>query len=83
MKIKRTYHLTPEAIATVRRLVEQGQAPSQDALVEQAIQEYARLLQDAADAIHWARAASDADFREEVGILDACFSTDDIHAWDA
>jgi hypothetical protein len=58
MKIKRTYNLSSDTVAAVKRLVEEEhRAPSQDALVEQAIREYARLLQDAADAALWAQAA--------------------------
>lgn len=82
MKTKRTYNISTEVVATVKRLVEeQHVAPSQDALVEQAIVELARQLRDAADARRWQQAATDAEFQTEVAALDEEFAADDLDAW--
>jgi hypothetical protein len=82
-KTKRTYNLSATTVATVKYLVEERHvAPSQDALVDQAIREYARRLRDAADAALWSQAATDEEFQEEVRALDMGFTTDDQRAWD-
>jgi hypothetical protein len=81
-KTKRTYNISSEAVATVRRLVEEEHlAPSQDALVEQAINDLARRVQDAADARLWSEAAVDDDFQVEAQGIDAEFAPDDHRAW--
>lgn len=81
--MKRTYNLSPGTVATVKPLVEdEHQAPSQDALVEQAIAEYARLLHDAADARLWMHAAEDPEFKDEAQRIDDEFRIDDMQAWD-
>ena len=68
MKVKRTYNLSPAAIATVKRLVEVAQvAPSQDALVEHAIAELDRLVRDAQ---LWSQAAHDPAFQAEIRQID-------------
>jgi hypothetical protein len=83
MKTKRTYNISREAVETVKRLVdEQHVAPSQDALVEQAINELARRVQDMADARLWREAAADDEFQAEALQIDAEFSLDDFHAWE-
>jgi hypothetical protein len=65
-KTKRTYNISPEAVALVKHLVEERHlAPSQDALVEQAIAELARRVRDADDARLWEQAASDGEFQAE------------------
>jgi hypothetical protein len=81
-KTKRTYNISTEAVATVKRLVEERHiAPSQDALVEQAIAELARRVRDADDARLWEQAATDLEYQAETGRLDAEFGVDDRHAW--
>ena len=83
-KVKRTYNISPAAVATVKRLVEERHlAPSQDALVEQAIAELARRVQDADDARRWQEASSDAEFQAESRQLDIEFSGDDLCAWES
>lgn len=82
-KTKRTYNISPEAVATVKRLVEQEHlAPSQDALVERAISDLARRIQDAADARLWSQAATDEDFQAEAQGIDAEFAPDNLRAWE-
>lgn len=82
-KTKRTYSLSPTTVAAVKYLVEkQHAAPSQDALVDQAIRDYARRLQDAEEARLWSQASADATFQQEAAELDTGFATDDQRAWD-
>lgn len=83
MKSKRTYNISSEAIAAVKRLVEDRHAaPTQDALVEQAIMELERRIRDADDARLWEQAAGDRGFRDEARRLDDEFVADDRRAWD-
>jgi ABC-type taurine transport system ATPase subunit len=83
-KTKRTYNISPEAVATVKRLVEERHlAPSQDALVERAIIEFARRVRDADDARMWQAARDDAEFQAEVEQIGAEFFADDDRAWES
>ena len=66
MKVKRTHNLSPASVATVKRLVVEGVAPSQDALVERAIAELDRLVREVNDARLWSQAAHDQEFQDEV-----------------
>ncbi|MDE3077435.1 MAG: hypothetical protein KGJ86_18610 [Chloroflexota bacterium] len=80
--MKRTYNLSPAAVATAKRLVEEAHvAPSQDSLVERAILELARRYRDAAEAEQWARASADDAFQDELAALDRLFAEDDAKAW--
>jgi hypothetical protein len=82
-KTKRTYNISPEAVATVKRLVnELHVAPSQDALVELAIADLARRVRDAEDARLWERAAADPEFQAEMRELEASFASEDLRAWE-
>lgn len=81
--MKRTYNLSPDTVLTVKRLVEDRQvAPTQDALVEEAITEMARRIRDADDTISWEQAASDPAFRDESAELDRAFRSEEHAAWD-
>jgi len=83
VKTKRTYNLSPDAVATVKRLVEEQHiAASQDALVEQAITELARRVRDAEDARLWEQAGINPEFQAEASRLDVEFMQDDLRAWD-
>jgi hypothetical protein len=83
-RTKRTYNISSEAVATVKRLVEERHlAPSQDALVERAIAELARRVCDADDARLWQEAGADAGFQAEADQVDAEFSSDDLRAWES
>lgn len=84
MKVKRTYKLSADTVATVKRLVEEKHvAASQDALVEDAINEYVGILRDAEEARQWSRAADDPIFQAECDSIDVAFASDDAQAWDA
>lgn len=78
---KRTYNLPYETVRTVRRLAERGVAPSQDAVVELAIEELARRIREAEDAEAWTRAAEDPLFSGEMRSLDAEFAAADAETW--
>jgi hypothetical protein len=83
MKVKRTYNLSPAAIATVKRLVDvEHVAPSQDALVEQAIAELDRLVRDAHEARLWSQAAHDPAFQAEIRQIDEDLPVADLEAWE-
>lgn len=83
MKVKRTYNLSSDSIATVKRLVEEDHiAASQDALVEKAIAELDRLTRDGKDALLWHQAAHDRQFQEEARLIDSTLPADDLAAWD-
>jgi hypothetical protein len=71
-KTKRTYNLSPEAVAHVRDLAARGDlAPSQDGVVEMAIEQLYREVQDREDAARWSMAACDEGFRREMHTLAA------------
>jgi hypothetical protein len=81
-RIKRTYNLSQSAVETVKRLADERHlADSQDAVVERAIIELARRVQDAEDAELWAEAARDPEFLAEVHELETGFASDDHRAW--
>lgn len=83
IRVRRTYNLSPEVVAAVKRMVDEGKvAPSQDALVERALRRYARLVRDRAHTARWAEASSDPTFRAETEDLLTEFESEDRAAWD-
>lgn len=79
---KRTYNLTPATLRAVRELADEYQvAPTQDAVVELAVSELARRIQDAQEAAAWEAAAADPDFVGEAGALEAAYRSADREAW--
>lgn len=83
MRMKRTYNLSPTAIATVKRLVEVDHlAATQDALVEQAIVELDRAVHDARDERLWSAAALDAEFQAELARIDVELPADAPARWE-
>jgi hypothetical protein len=83
MKIKRTYSLSPTSTATVKRLVHKEHvAPSQDALVEQAIAELDRLIREVHEARLWSQAAQDPGFQAETRQIDEALPADDLDRWE-
>ncbi len=82
MKTKRTYNLSTETVDMVRRLVEEQQvAPSQDALVEQALTNFFMALRYEQEARQFAEAASDPEIREELTLLEREFALADHETW--
>jgi hypothetical protein len=81
LKTKRTYNLSRRTIETVQALAERKVAPTQDALVELAVDELARHVRDADEADAWAAAAADPEFAAEAEELDAAYRTADAETW--
>ncbi len=83
MKIKRTYNLSADSIATVKRLAEEEHiASSQDAVVEQAIAELDRLVRESADARLWSQAVQDQEFQAEVRQITTELPADNLDRWE-
>lgn len=81
-RVKRTYNLAPETVRRVREMTERyAVAPSQDAVIELAVDELERRLRDEREATAWEQAASDPTFRREVEELDTAFRTADRETW--
>ena len=83
MRIKRTYNLSAETVAAVKRLVEiERVAPTQDAVVERAVAELSRQVRDAHDARQWGEAARDEALQQELLLIDAGLPAADLAAWE-
>ena len=83
-RVKRTYNLQPSTVRRVREMTERyGVAPSQDAVVELAVDELERRLREAREAEQWESAATDAEFRGEVEELEAAYRSADRETWPA
>jgi hypothetical protein len=79
---KRTYRLSERAQARVREMAgEYGVGPSQDAVVELAVDRLYREVEAAAEAQTWAAAAADPDFTTEATDLAREFSP--LETWPA
>jgi hypothetical protein len=81
LKTKRTYNLSRRTIETVQTLAERRIAPTQDALVELAVDELARHVREADEADAWAAAAADPEFVAEAEDLEAAYRTADAETW--
>ena len=81
LKTKRTYNLSRRTIETVQALAERQVAPTQDALVELAVDELARHVREADEAEAWTAAAADPEFRAEVDELEAVYSDAAAETW--
>ena len=81
-RTKRTYNLSGRAVTRVRELAGRyDTAPSQDGVVELAIDQLYREVMDRQDAEHWADAADDTEFHAEMEAIAAAF--DEPDAWPA
>ncbi len=81
-RVKRTYNLPEETVRAVRELSEQyGLAPTQDAVVELAVNELRRQLRYAEEEELWGRAASDPEFIAEAEDLARAFAAADAEIW--
>lgn len=81
LKTKRTYNLSRRTIETVQTLAERRIAPTQDALVELAVDELARHVREADEADAWAAAAADPEFAAEAEELEAAYRSADGETW--
>jgi hypothetical protein len=81
-KVKRTYNLAPATVQRVRELTEDyAVAPSQDAVIELAVDELDRRLRDRRESEAWAAAAADPDFQAEVADVAAAYAAADAETW--
>lgn len=81
-KVKRTYNLDPGTVTRVRELSEQyGVAPSQDAVIELAVDELERRLREQREADVWAAAAADPAYRTEIEDLASAYEPADRETW--
>jgi hypothetical protein len=81
-RTKRTYNLSPATIRRVREMAEEYRvAPSQDAVIELAVDELERRLRDDREAIAWAAASDDPQFTAEADRLEQQFSSADRESW--
>lgn len=83
-RTKRTYNLSPATVRRVREMAEEYRvAPSQDAVIELAVDELARSIRDQREADEWERAASDPEFAGEANELQAAYRSADRETWPA
>ncbi len=82
MKVKRTYRLPRTTVEAVRDMVERRRvAPTQDALVEMAIEDLAMALRLADEAEQYAAAVGDVALRREAEALDRDFVPLQTESW--
>jgi hypothetical protein len=83
-KQKRTYNLAPRTVRAVRELADDYHAaPTQDGVIELAVDELQRRLREAAEAHTWEAAARDEAFGGEARDLEEAFATADRETWPA
>ena len=83
-RVKRTYNLAPSTVRRVREMAEgYGVAPSQDGVIELAVDELERRLRDEQEAGIWERAADDPAFRAEADELETHYGAPDRETWPA
>lgn len=81
-RVKRTYNLDPRTVRRVREMAERyGVAPSQDAVVELAVDELERHLREARETDAWEAAASDPEFANEVSTVVDAYRSADRETW--
>jgi hypothetical protein len=79
-RTKRTYNLSTETVARVRELAGRPDTPpTQDAVVELAIERYERYVRDREMEALWAAAANDPDFQAESRDVASTFEA--VEAW--
>lgn len=77
-RTKRTYNLHPDTVAQVRELAGRyGSAPSQDAVVELAVERLYREALEQQEAALWSQAAQDDAFRDEMRGIARALDTDE------
>jgi hypothetical protein len=83
-RTKRTYNLSPVTVRRVRELAETyGVAPSQDAVIELAVDELDRRLREEREAALWEQAATDPEFKQEAQEIQAAYRSADRETWPA
>jgi hypothetical protein len=83
-RVKRTYNLAPRTVHRVREMAERyGVAPSQDAVIELAVDELERHLREQREADAWEQASADPQFHAEIEDLHVAYRTADRETWPA
>lgn len=81
-KQKRTYNLAPGTVRAVRELADEYHAaPTQDGVIELAVDELRRRIREAEESAAWERAAADPAFRAEAEAIDADLPVTDPETW--
>ena len=81
-KQKRTYNLTPATVRAVRELADDYHAaPTQDGVIELAVDELRRRIRDGEETAVWERAAADPAFRAEIEAIHADLPVTDPETW--
>jgi hypothetical protein len=81
-RVKRTYNLAPRTVHRVREMAERyGVAPSQDAVIELAVDELERHIREQQEADAWAQAAADPQFQAEVAEVEGSYHDADRETW--
>jgi hypothetical protein len=81
-RVKRTYNLSPWTVRRVREMAEDYKvAPSQDAVIELAVDELERHVRAERESAAWQAAASDPQFRAEVDSFEAAYGSADRETW--
>lgn len=81
-RVKRTYNLAPDTVRRVREMADEyAVAPSQDAVIELAVEELDRRLRDARERDAWAEAAADPAYQAEVDEIERAFGPLDAETW--
>lgn len=81
-RVKRTYNLAPRTVHRVREMAERyGVAPSQDAVIELAVDELDRRIREHQEADAWAQAAADPQFQSEVAEVESSYRAADRETW--
>jgi hypothetical protein len=79
-RVKRTYNLSAGTLQRVRELAgKYAAAPSQDAVVELAVDRLFEEIRGREEAALWAQAADDPDFRAEMAAIAADYG--DSETW--
>ena len=79
---KRTYNLSESTIRAVRELADEYEvAGSQDAVIELAVDELRRRVQDTAEGKQWAGARTDAEFIRESREIEEAYRSADADTW--
>lgn len=83
-RTKRTYRLSVRTVKAIRELVsDYGVAPTQDALVEMALDDFARRMREEREARVWEAAADDPEFQRETREVATEFRAADAETWPA
>jgi predicted kinase len=83
-RVKRTYNLAPRTVRRVREMAERyGVAPSQDAVIELAVDELERRIREQQETDAWAQAAADPEFQREAEEVAAAYRSADRDTWPA